>query len=258
MVADRDGPVTLSSDFGWPYPAAMRGVIAARTDARLLDVSHAFPRGDVRTAAFWLREILPYFPPATHLAVVDPGVGTDRAVLVARAGEHALVAPDNGLVRPVARRLGDDPTFFVLTDYEAASATFHGRDVFAPLAATIHERGIDALVADGTLERTVDPVDLRLPTADVSADRAHGEVIVVDNFGNAITSIPGTFVREEMGATVAVNDERVRVERSYAQVAAGERLVTIGSHGNVELAENDGRGSEAFDVRVGDAVRIAR
>ncbi|MFC6729855.1 S-adenosyl-l-methionine hydroxide adenosyltransferase family protein, partial [Natronoarchaeum mannanilyticum] len=97
--------ITLSSDFGSPYPAAMKGVVLQRTDARLVDVSHTFPRQDVRAAAFWLREILPYFPPATHLVVVDPGVGTDRAAIAVEAGEHVLVGPDNGVLLPAAREL---------------------------------------------------------------------------------------------------------------------------------------------------------
>ena len=99
--------ITLTSDFGSPYPAAMKGVLCTDTDARLVDIAHDFPRQDVRTTAFWLREVLPYFPPATHLVVVDPGVGTDRAALVIRAGEHVLVGPDNGVLAPVARRLAD-------------------------------------------------------------------------------------------------------------------------------------------------------
>ena len=94
--------ITLSSDFGAPYPAAMKGVIARACDARLVDVSHEFPRQDVSTAAFWLTQTLPYFPPAVHCVVVDPGVGTDRDALVVRAGEHALVGPDNGVLLPAA------------------------------------------------------------------------------------------------------------------------------------------------------------
>ncbi|MFC6735392.1 S-adenosyl-l-methionine hydroxide adenosyltransferase family protein, partial [Halolamina salina] len=86
--------ITLASDFGTPYPAAMKGVILRQSDARLVDIAHDFPRQDVRAAAFWLREVLPEFPPATHLVVVDPGVGTDRAAVVVEVGDHRIVAPD--------------------------------------------------------------------------------------------------------------------------------------------------------------------
>jgi len=191
--------ITLASDFGSPYPAAMRGVIARHSDARLVDVTHDLPRQDVRAAAFWLRETLPWFPPATHLAVVDPGVGTDRAALVVRAGEHLLVGPDNGSLLPPARRLaaggppdpvlyrrfdgrddGDTPgdgeatgeiAAYRVDDSGARSATFHGRDVFAPTAALVHDHGADTLRDRGLLT-PVDPVSLSLPEATVVADQA--------------------------------------------------------------------------------------
>ena len=265
IPADHLGPmITLASDFGSPYPAAMRGVVLSRTDARLVDVAHDFPRQDVRAAAFWLREVLPYFPPATHCIVVDPGVGTDRAALVVEAGGHLLVAPDNGVVRPVARHLaagdvanqdGDGSTVVTVWEYEyddreLASATFHGRDVFAPAAAAVHDADSPADLA--RCVRTDEWVDLRLPEATVEDERASGEVLVVDDFGNAITNIPGE-VLPDLSA-VAVGDERVPVRDAYANREAGERLVTVGSHGNVELAVNRGRGDEAFDVAVGDEV----
>src|SRR6056297_3613778 len=122
--------ITLASDFGTPYPAAMKGVMLQRTDARLVDVAHDFPRQDVRTAAFWLREVLPTFPPAVHLVVVDPGVGTDRAALAIRAGDHAFVGPDNGVLLPAARALADgaDLDVFEVAHGDPASTTFHGRD----------------------------------------------------------------------------------------------------------------------------------
>jgi hypothetical protein len=246
--------ITLASDFGTPYPAAMRGVLASRTDARIVDVAHDFPRQDVRAAAFWLREVLPYFPPAVHCAVVDPGVGTDRAAVVVRAGGHALVAPDNGLVLPAARRLGD-PTVFRADPaaYEPASTTFHGRDVFAPLAADVHEAGVDRL-ASLPLVRTDDYADCRLPAATVEGGAARGEVLVVDDFGNVVTNVPGDAVAGR--DSVRVNGESVPVGETFAAVAPGERLVTVGSHGYVECDVNRGRGDEAFGLEPGDAVVI--
>ena len=139
--------ITLASDFGTPYPAAMKGVILRRCDARLVDVGHDFPRQDVRSAAFWLREVLPEFPPAVHLVVVDPDVGTDRAALVVRVGEHALVGLDNGVLLPAARRLADDDGVetYELEIEDPRSSTFHGRDVFAPGAAAVHEADLDQI-----------------------------------------------------------------------------------------------------------------
>jgi S-adenosylmethionine hydrolase len=254
--------ITLASDFGTPYPAAMKGVILQRSDARLVDVAHDFPRQDVRTAAFWLREVLPYFPPAVHLVVVDPGVGTDRAALAVRAGDHALVGPDNGVLLPAARALAgrDDPDIFEVEydDETTASTTFHGRDVFAPAAAEVHEAGVESFHERDDVIPADDYEDLRFPEPQLSTSgdgsAAIGEVLVVDGFGNVVTNLPGDLLdnREE----VTVNDETVPVARAYAEREVGERLVTVGSHGNVELAVNQGRGDEAFGLSVGDEVRV--
>ncbi|WP_226005453.1 SAM hydrolase/SAM-dependent halogenase family protein [Natrinema salinisoli] len=269
--------ITLASDFGTPYPAAMKGVLLQRTDARLVDVAHDFPRQDVRTAAFWLREVFPYFPPATHLVVVDPGVGTDRAAIVLRAGDHALVGPDNGVLLPAARRLagGDedrletyvidertlgpaDPT--TPADSPTASSdgevprsnTFHGRDVFAPAAGGVHETDIDALGSLEWLEPDAVDVDLELPDPTFEEERARGEVLVVDGFGNAITNVPGSYLdgRERL----LVNGDPVPVGETFAAVPVGDRLATVGSHGYVELDVNQGRGDDAFGLEPGDRV----
>ncbi|GAB7018363.1 SAM hydrolase/SAM-dependent halogenase family protein [Halostagnicola bangensis] len=276
--------ITLASDFGSPYPAAMKGVLYQRTDTRLVDIAHDFPRGDIRTAAFWLRETLPYYPPATHLVVVDPGVGTDRRAIVLRAGEHALVGPDNGVLLPPARALANAtegpleafeidgsatesdlleiPHTPESTDERPASGrstTFHGRDIFAPAAAAVHETPPDRL---GSLEGltpidSIDSlVDYELPTAAIDSDppRARGEVLVVDDFGNVITNVPGEFIADR--ESIDANGERVPVGTTFASVRAGEQLVTVGSHGYVELDVNDGRGDDAYDLGSGDGVLL--
>ncbi|ELZ62775.1 MULTISPECIES: SAM hydrolase/SAM-dependent halogenase family protein [Haloferax] len=258
--------ITLASDFGLAYPAAMKGVVLSRTDARLVDVAHDLPRQDVRAAAFWLRETLPYFPSAVHLVVVDPGVGTDRRAVVLRVGGHVFVGPDNGVLRPPARRvaaeLDDDAPVeaYEIDVPNPESTTFHGRDVFAPAAADAHVAGASAL---GSVDRFEPiPVDslseCRLPEATVSDDgrEATGEVLVVDDFGNCITNVPGAFVRDAAGETVSVNDESVPVGRTFEAVARGEKLVTVGSHGNVECDVNHGRGDEAFGLAPGDRVAL--
>jgi hypothetical protein len=270
--------ITLATDFGDPYPAAMKGVVARRfadADApvpRLVDVSHRFPRQDVRSAAFWLRFVLPEFPPAVHCVVVDPGVGTDRAALVVRAGEHALVGPDNGVLLPAARALAGadcdaatDPTAgiepFEVAVEDPDSHTFHGRDVFAPVAADVHRAGVADLDRLPALSRTGDVDPLSFPEPTVDGDGAAGEVLVVDEFGNVVTNVPGGVLDGREGTTVAVGtpDGTVTapVARSYARVGSGDRLVTVGSHGNVELAVNRGRGDEAFGVAARDRIDLA-
>ena len=256
--------ITLSSDFGSPYPAAMKGVICRATDARIEDIAHDFPRQDVRAAAFWLTQTLPYFPPAVHCVVVDPGVGTDRDALVVRAGEHALVGPDNGVLLPVARELADDETdgaddveVFTWAYDDPASTTFHGRDVFAPAAAAVHDTGVDTVETRPETAPTDDYADLRFPDPAVESDGATGEVLVVDDFGNAVTNIPGEVLADRFGGTIEVDGRDAPVCRAYAAVDRGQQLVTIGSHGNVELAVNRGRGDEAFGVDVEASVTLS-
>jgi S-adenosylmethionine hydrolase len=251
--------LTLASDFGSPYPAAMKGVVLEHTDARLVDVAHDFPRQDVPAAAFWLREVLPYFPPAVHLVVVDPGVGTDRKAVVVRAGDHLLVGPDNGVLLPAARRIAaaDDGGVEVYewTYEDPESSTFHGRDVFAPAAGEVHEAGLGGFRDLAAVEPLDEYVDLRFPEPRVGDGEATGEVLVVDGFGNAITNVPGEVLD---GVTeVEVDGEPAPVRRAYAAVEAGERLVTVGSHGNVEFAVNRGRGDDAFGLAVGDGVELS-
>lgn len=255
--------ITLSSDFGSPYPAAMKGVVLHRTDAQLVDIAHDLPRQDPRAAAFWLRETVPFFPPAVHLVVVDPGVGTDRRAIAIRVGNHALVGPDNGLLRPVVRRLceslpeSDPPvTAYEIGVDDPASTTFHGRDVFAPAAADIHECGVEQIEAVDmvTAIPLASCVDLTLPTATRDSESIHGEVLVVDDFGNAITNIPGDWLNGV--STASVNGDSVPVGDTFASVAPGEKLLIVGSHGYVECDVNQGRGDEGFDLTAGSSVRL--
>jgi len=256
----------------------MKGVICQQTDAKLVDVAHDFPRQDIRTCAFWLREILPYFPPAVHLVVVDPGVGTDRAAIVIRAGDHALVGPDNGVLIPAARTLADDD-FDVFEipeqhsgDTEAttaaldtvsewppnpSSSTFHGRDVFAPAAARVHEDGIYSFEAESGFEPLDTFEDLRFPEPTIRQDGASGTVLAVDGFGNVITNIPGSVIRDQDQASATVNGVSTPIGEMYAAVDSGDRLVTVGSHGNVECAVNQGRGDDAFGLEAGDSVELS-
>jgi len=269
--------LTLSSDFGSVYPAAMKGVIARLSEARLVDVAHDLPRQDVRASAFWLREALPCFPPAVHLAVVDPGVGTDRAALFVRAGDHALVGPDNGVLLPAARALAGDGTVEVFEipygedvdvppaahDYpgvwphDPASSTFHGRDVFAPAAALAHEAGVAAAPEDLSLPRVEDYEGIAFPEPTIEADGAVGEALAVDGFGNVVTNVPGDVLAERFGSHVKVNGIWAAARPTYAAVEEGHRVVTVGSHGNVELAVNQGRGDETFGVDAGGRVRLS-
>ena len=137
---------------------------------------------------------------------------------------------------------------------EPRSATFHGRDVFAPAAAEVQAVGIDRVATLSMLSPAEEVVDLEFPTPERTNDSARGEILVVDGFGNVITNLPGEIL--DGYGEITVNGERVPVGDSYAAVETGAAIVTVGSHGNVELAVNQGRGDDAFGLRVGDSVRI--
>jgi len=250
--------ITLTSDFPAPYPAAMKAAILQSSRARLVDIAHDLPAHDIRATGFWLREILPEFPPATHLVVVDPGVGTDRSALVVRVGEHALVGPDNGVLRPVARALSGTPEYFTLEYDDPDSATFHGRDVFAPAAGAVHDTGVDQIesLADVHPIGAADAVELRFSEPIIEESTVRGDVLVVDGFGTAITNIPGRVLEGHVGASLSVDGTTVAVERTYADVQPGAALLTVGSHGNVELAANRARGADVFGVDVGSTVSL--
>src|SRR5437867_3537506 len=174
------GPlITLTTDFGpaSPYVAAMKGaLLSVNPAARLVDLSHSLPPQDLRYASFFLRSALPHFPQRTkHVIVVDPGVGTDRDLLCVEAGGHVLLVPDNGCWSEAAARLGGTPAVVRLTERrfwrDAVSATFHGRDVLAPVAGHL-SRGSAA-------QRDLGPraerwVTLTLPTAHVRPTRIEG------------------------------------------------------------------------------------
>lgn len=188
--------IALLTDFGVrdTYVGQMKGVLAARAPAaRVIDLSHHVPPQDIRVAALWLLDAAPAFPADTiHLAVVDPGVGTERAILAARAGGRFFVGPDNGLFAPI---LATDETAWAvrversdlyLTPPCAASHTFHGRDRFAPVAAAI----ATGMTLAELGPRVQDWVGLTLPEpCRTEAGGLKGEVLYLDHFGNAVTNL---------------------------------------------------------------------
>jgi len=234
------GPLVLVTDFGLadPWVGLMRGVIAT-VDPRVqvMDLTHAIPPQDVARGAEVLAQGWRWFPPGSvFVGVVDPGVGSARAPLVARIDDRLFVGPDNGLCSRVgpertdARRLPED---WGLAD---RSATFHGRDLFAPAAARLATAAV-------RFEDAAPVPFVRLPPDPV------GTVRSIDHFGNAITNLPGA-----PGGWVIVGDERARVVRTYADGAPGELVALTGSLGHLELAVPCGSAAAERGIHVGQAV----
>ncbi len=257
--------VTLLTDFGTAdyFVAAMKGVVLGRAPgAQVVDVTHEIPPQDVAAAAFTLRAVYRDFPPGTvHVAVVDPGVGSARRPILVCAGGYRFVGPDNGIFGYVLDR-EPDARVFHLDDPRAfrhpVSSTFHGRDVFAPVAG--------ALAAGADPERLGTGVDdpVRLPP--IAPRRApdgsvEGVVLHVDRFGNCVTSLaPGDLPDgPEGGFRLAVGGGEVRTLRThYAGAPPGEPFVVPGSAGFLEVSVNGGSAAERLGVRRGAAVALRR
>lgn len=255
--------LTFLSDFGLdsPYPAAMKAAAAGITDARFIDVSHAVPRHAVRAGAYLLWSVAPACPPGTvHCAVVDPGVGTARAALAVAAGGQLFVGPDNGLLIPAALRVGT-PLVYRLTNpgywRHPVAPTFHGRDIFAPVAA--HLTAGVAPNAVGTPAPSYE--GLALEEAAWEGPSLRGELLWVDPFGNLVTTIPGAMVANWAAGrpvVVAVHEQRLPavVGRTFGDVSAGSGLVLVGSDGLVEIALNRGSAAAVLAALPGDVVRL--
>ncbi|RLF24401.1 MAG: hypothetical protein DRN15_03170 [Thermoprotei archaeon] len=262
--------ITLLTDFGTrdPYVAAMKGVILSICpEARIVDLTHDIEKHDIRQAAFVLLSCYKYFPRGTiHVVVVDPGVGTRRRAVVIKTRRYFFVGPDNGVLQPAAcddnivecREISN-----TLLMRSSISRTFHGRDVFAPVAAYIAKgvplRFIGPEVEPETL------VKLYTPTARVEMRSIEGRVIYIDSFGNVVTNIDANTLRKigvHYGDIVGISVGRrhivVKLCRTYGEVGKGELLALIDSFNYLEIAVNQGKASEILGARIGDRVRVTR
>jgi S-adenosylmethionine hydrolase len=257
-----DPIITLTTDFGddSPYVAAMKGVILGiNPAARLVDLSHRMPPQDVRHAAYFLANAIPYFPPAVlHVVVVDPGVGTERAVLHVAVGGRRLLAPDNGCWTWLTQGVAQPPTVHRLTQprywREPVSATFHGRDIFASVAAHL---SLGLPVADVGTPVSSWVVLVREPLV-VQPDRVAGVIVFVDHFGNLITNIPGEALpRPGRPGHVTVAGHAVRgCVRTYAEAEPGALVALVSSCGHLEIAVNQGNAARLLGAGVGAEVVV--
>lgn len=264
------GIITLTTDFGLSdaYVGTMKGVmLGVAPDARLVDITHSVDPQEIHQAAYIVQTFYAYFPPGTvHLVVVDPGVGGERRPIVMVTPDAMFVAPDNGVLTYVWRdaqaRWGHEQ----VAVYELAerrywlqriSNTFHGRDIFAPVAAHL---------AAGTRPGAMGPQLAGITEAALEqpANGRRGElvgrIIHVDHFGNCITNItPEHLAREGMGdrITVQIIDQRIPgLFRTYAEGTPGSLLVLVGSSGRLELAVCNGSAARALGVGMGDTVKV--
>ena len=247
--------ITLLTDFGTRdgYVAAMKGVIASiAPDAAIDDASHDVEPGDVESAAWALATYAFLYPPdSVHVCVVDPGVGSARRALALRAHDRFFVGPDNGVFTRVLERAPAAVHALTSERYfrDPVSRTFHGRDVFAPVAAHL-ARGV---ALDLLGPPVTDPVRLESATPVDSEDRLEGAVVHVDRFGNLITNLPAGWCTAVQAVTVG-SSGRIPFHGTYADVADGEAVALIGSAGLLEIGVRNG--SAAAHLEVGRGARV--
>lgn len=244
--------VTLLTDFGTAdgYVAEMKGVLLSQAPGvMLVDMSHDIPPQDVEAARLALARFWRRFPAGTiHVVVVDPGVGTTRAALAVASGGQFLVGPDNGVLSPALFAM--DSEVVELPIPAMAARTFHGRDVFAPAAASL----ANGAPLQSIGEAYYNAIRRRTPEAVRQNDGAiAGQVLTIDRFGNAITNIV-----TRVGGTVLVGEHALSVERSYSDVAPGQAVAVIGSTGFIEIALRDGNAAVRLEISRGDAVLFRR
>lgn len=258
--------VTLLTDFGTTdhYVGVMKGVILGRSPgATLVDITHQVPPQDVAAGAFVLRSAYPAFPPGTvHLAVVDPGVGSARRPIAVAAGGQLFVGPDNGLFTHVYRREPGarvfhlaDPRFFL----HPVSNTFHGRDIFAPVAGALsHGTRPEELGPE-----VADAVHLPLPLPPTAPPGGvAGSILHIDRFGNCVTTLARAEVPHgllEGGFQLRVGGHEIRALRRFFAAEGeedGEAFALWGSSELLEIAVNGGSAAERLGLRRGDAVLL--
>jgi S-adenosyl-L-methionine hydrolase (adenosine-forming) len=252
--------ITLTTDFGLSdaFVGSMKGVILGiHPGARIVDISHDIPPQDIDHAAFVVRCAAPHFPRGTvHVVVVDPGVGTERLILAVRTADQVFLAPNNGVLKYVFDEHSEAEAFNVThSEYfrERVSRTFHGRDIFAPVAAHL-SRGLSVEKLGrpfAEFDRGVIPRAVRL------ADRITGEVIAFDRYGNGITNIPAGWIDDPETARVLAGGFAFEsLARSYLDVPPGNPLAIIGSADALELSVNRGSARETLNLKIGETVTV--
>lgn len=244
--------ITLLTDFGTAdgYVAELKGVLYSRAPGvTIADLSHELPPQDVEAGRLALARYWRRFPQGTiHMVVVDPGVGSERAALAVESGGQYLIGPDNGVLSPALWAL--DAQVYSLPVPANASPTFHGRDVFAPAAASL----ATGAPLESLGEPLADPIRRRTPEARRQHDGAIvGEVLTIDRFGNALTNLVA-----RNGGDVIVAGRQFAISRTYSDVNPGQALALVGSSGFVELAVRNGNAAGELRLQRGTEVLLYR
>lgn len=238
----------------------MKGVIAGiHPTAQVVDITHEIPPGDLHACAFALRASYRYFPARTvHVVVVDPGVGSRRRAIAVEASDHIFIAPDNGVLSWVIAQEQIKQVCQITNDdlfLKPVSRTFHGRDIFAPVAAQVSQGMPLAKLGP----KVPDLITLPWPAPRISAKSIQGEIVYIDHYGNAITNLAAEALDslKTVPVTLFVKDERLcTLEPFYQAVPVSCPAAIVGSSGFLEIAVNGGSAARKYHLRTGDSVTI--
>ena len=259
------GVITITTDFGHqgPFVGVMKGRILSRfPEAKIVDLTHEIVVHWPAEAGFWLARSFEYFPSGTvHVAVVDPGVGTSRDIVAVIARGHFFLAPDNGLLAPIVGRHPDATVVRVNTSQlgrfgvTRPSATFHGRDIFAPIGAEVAAGRFapDSLGEVINKDKLV-PSWVDEPTSEPSS--VSGVVITIDHFGNLITNIDATLIERFRLPLVHAGNHAFSLLRTYGDTRPGEYLALVNSFGVVEIARAEQSAAEGLGLSRGAPVIV--
>jgi S-adenosylmethionine hydrolase len=256
--------ITFLTDFGTKdgYVAQMKGVASNITDAELIDITHEVTPHNVREGAFILWTTAPFFPVGTvNVVVVDPGVGMERKGLIITTKKQILVGPDNGILMPTAHLLGDYVVYEITNPkymLHPLSHTFHGRDIFAPVAAYITQ----GIPFSEIGVKTTHFFDLQFDLGQHQGDRIVGKILYIDHFGNLITNIPYDILPKDIQqktVTLISGDNRwehLPFVPSYGFVKPGEVLFTIGSNSFLEISINQRNAAKTLMINEDDEIQL--
>ena len=259
------GIVTMTTDFGHkgPFAGVMRGVMLGRfRDISIVDLAHDIPAHWPPEAGFWISRSYPYFPKGTvHIAIVDPGVGTERDIIAVEHDGHIFIAPDNGLLEALIQ-LAETPRVFSLNaekmrsiGIKDPSPTFHGRDIFSPIAAELAAGRL-------TLADVSEPAAQWTPgwvsDAEISGGVVVGAVVSIDAFGNLITNIDRQLIADMVDPIVRIAGHNLDVKVTYGRAEPGEFLALVNSFGVLEIARAEGSAADGLGAERGAPVTVSQ
>ncbi len=272
MKSRQRATITLTTDFGLSdeYAGVLKGVIYSKApEAHIVDLSHSIPSYDISKAAYLIASAYHYFPPRTiHLVVVDPGVGGDRDIILLQAEDHFFLGPDNGVLGLIIKNHQDVKAFKVTNSdlfLKPICPTFHGRDIFAPVAAHLASGADPGTVGAEIQPEQLEALDFPQPAIDRTKKQISGTIISIDHFGNSMSNICKSSVGEisscpeDDSFSLAVGGNTIQpLKKTYQDAGIGEALIIYNSRNYLEIAVNQGNAAQMLQIQPDDQVLFSK